>query len=195
MFGARKTRIAVVGAVIGGAIAIAGGVSAAAQLSTGTNTTPVPAFTGLDTAPAQMPNAVQDALDKAGAPRSADARSIDFGAGYSASVVRTPEKYYLAVHEDGSQITSTVEAPMANIAANGGTWAFAGSAKSATMALLVPDGVRGVTVTDRAGVDSFAPAKNNLVLVHQPGLFSATFDYAGVTQRVAVPPIPAIPVP
>jgi len=153
-----------------------------------------PPFSGLDsvkTDPSSVSPQVRSTLNRIGVDASADTSVVHQG-GLTVTVVRTPEHYYFALdHGDGTP-AALAETPVANLGRNAGTAVLAGTANTVSAAVLVPDGVSSVTVTDSDGSHAEMPVVDNVAAVERKGFFSIAFEYQGETfEPIEIPKRPS----
>jgi len=153
-----------------------------------------PPFSGLDNVkadPGTVGPQVRSTLDRIGVDANADTSVVRQG-GLTVTVVRTPKHYYFALdHGDGTP-AALAETPVANLDKNAGTAVLAGTANTVSAAVLVPDGVSSVTVTDSDGSHADVPVVDNIAAVERKGFFSIAFEYQGETfEPIEIPKRPA----
>ena len=153
---------------------------------------PIISFSNLSDAGSDgLPPAARAALDHAGAPKSAPTTASVRG-DYTVAVVRGPDTYLALVH-NATQRATIVQAPPAELANQAGTWVSAGGSSDGgitTLAMLLPDGVESVEVTDTRGAKSRAAVTDNVAVIQRQGRSTAEYQFDGTSRLVELPSPP-----
>jgi len=136
-----------------------------------------------------LPVAARDALAHAGAPKDAFT-SVSSRDGFTVVVVRG-DSTYLGLINDATQRATIVNSPSGEVDMHAGTWVAAGGSESGnrtSVALLVPDGVDSVEVTDTKGTRTRAEVAGNIAFVQGEDLSTAEYEFGGTKHGVDLAP-------